>query len=344
MLPNGTLIDKYEILEGIYKGPFSQVYFAKDKILNTDRAIKILPNKKAAEIARSINEAQISHKCIHKHIVLVHEANAYEIEGSPALVISMEYLTHGSVHQRLKSNFISCHEAVSHIINILKGLSHAHSKGIVHGDIKPANVMLCEKVGSKLSDFGLAIDIAANMPEARADYAYMTHMAPELFQPDGSNTFLSDMFAVGSTLFRLINNIYGWNERIYEIKNYDKHLQAGTIIGKKIQYEPFIPTKLRRIVNKACASDANSRFRNAQEMKQQLERLSPNIDWIRENDTYWTGRKGKVISEIEITKKRNWKVDIKVDDRRKTDICRQFTSLEAAETYLNNYIANSIYE
>ena len=344
MLPNGTEINKHIIIEGIYTGPHSQVYLAKDTLLNVDRAIKVLPHNQAVEIARSIREAQISHKCNHKHIVDVIEANAYDIEGKTALVISMEYLPNGSTHQRLESNFISCHEAVSHIINILKGLSHAHSKGIVHGDIKPGNVMLCEKVGAKLSDFGLAIDIASTTSSTRADYAYMTHMAPELFQPNGSSTFLSDIFAAGSTLFRLVNNIYGWNNRIQEIRNSQKHLQAGTIIGEKIPYEPFIPRKLRLVINKACAADANNRFKSAQEMMQQLERLSPNIDWVRENDTYWSGKKGRTIHEIEIIKGRQWKVDIKIDSRRKSIDCKKFSSLKEAENYLNKYIADTIYK
>lgn len=335
-------LDKYQIISKVYQGPFSEVYHAYDTLVGAERAIKILYINKPEEVVRHINEAHISYKCTDPYIVNITDANVYGIDSRQAVVIAMEWLPEGSINSQLKDRFISSHEAVKYIEHALRGLRFAHSQEIIHGDIKPANIML-RAGAAKLSDFGLAVDGASDFGPEKAGYAYMTHMAPELFDEDSSGNVFTDIFAMGSTLFRICNNIFEWNELVEGIKNYERYLEQGKIIGKKIPYEPFVSKKLKVIINKACNPDSTKRYQSAAEMKQALDNLVPNIEWIRENDTSWDGKNGDNIYEIEIVKGRKWKVEVKCNGRRKKGDCKIFSTYQEADDYLNKYIAETTF-
>lgn len=101
---------------------------------------------------------------MHKNIVRVNEANVFQINSSPHVVIDMEYLSRGSFEDAIESNSVSIHSALRFIIDCLFALEHAHINGVLHRDVKPANIMLCD-FGAKLSTLAWLLYLAFNLPD-----------------------------------------------------------------------------------------------------------------------------------------------------------------------------------
>jgi serine/threonine protein kinase len=150
-----TVIDKYQILAPLGNGHFGQVYHAFDRALRAEKAIKVLNVTDPSQFLDSLKEAQILKRCNHKHIVSVNEANIFPVNGTPRVILDLEYVAQGSLEGALSSRWVSIKDAVTYLQGALLGLQHAHSQGFLHRDIKPGNILLAP-TAAKLSDFGLA--------------------------------------------------------------------------------------------------------------------------------------------------------------------------------------------
>lgn len=152
--PNGML-GKYRLVRLLGKGGMGEVYLAEDSALGRLVALKILPSE-LVHSSRShdqfFREAKSIAAIAHPNIVHI---NAFDvIEGMP--VLEMEYVSGGSLRDRLARAAITPHQAVRFAHGLASGLNYCHRQGIVHRDVKPANVLL-DKLGHvKLADFGVA--------------------------------------------------------------------------------------------------------------------------------------------------------------------------------------------
>ncbi len=329
-------IGKYVLQRYLGNGAFGDVHLANDIALNTTKAIKIIDVENPDEFMEKLEEAQILHKCKHKHIVTVNEAGIYEVEGKPKVIIDMEYLNKGSLEEAMKNYSISIQDSIAYTINCLLALEHAHNQGILHRDIKPANILLCN-YGAKLSDFGLATVLGER--EAGSPRGYNTHLAPEYFTTK-ETTVLTDIYAMGITLFRACNYINNWGEITQHTPNIN-----GKLLDD-IGYKTFIPSNLKRIIKKACSPNINTRYKSAFEMRQVLERLRPRINWYIVDQTNWEGtckQTGKNFTAMVINQRNSFQVKIKQNARRVSFDCKSFSSFPEAENYLNSYIANSMF-
>lgn len=334
-------IDKYELQHHLGSGAFGAVYLAHDRALNAIKAIKVLNAKNPHEVKKNLEEAQILHKCKHKNIVHVNEANIYEVGSAPHVVIDMEYLPLGSFENAIARSEVSIHGSISIIIDCLFALEHAHINGVLHRDIKPANIMLCE-YGAKLSDFGLATVLG--LSSAGSPQGYTTHLPPEYFITK-STTILTDIFAVGMTLFRACNYIRDWDRAVKSFPDPMSLIYSGSL-SSSMGYEDFVPLKLKKIINKACSPSPNTRYQSASEFRQALERLKPSIDWIPNNDGSFTGhcRYSSDRYLIELSKTRiSFNVDIKRNNRKQNAHCASFPDLSSARCHINCYIASTMF-
>lgn len=269
----------------------------------------------------------------------MNEANLYEIAGELKVVIDMEYIEGGSLENSMAKEFISSTEAAKHLIDILFALEYSHQQGILHRDIKPGNIMLTE-TSAKLSDFGLATSVGAKI--AGSPRGYTTHLAPEFFV-DNKTTELTDIFAAGVTLFRIVNNINDWRGQIKSIKDFNDKIEKGKLISS-IGYAPHVSSKIKRVVNKACHPDPTKRFQSAQEMRQSLEKLMPSICWKVHTSENWVGIccKTGVQHETCILKKRTGTdVDIIKNSRRNRSECKRFKDEDDAFQYMYSYISET---
>lgn len=339
----GTQIGKYSLQKYIGGGQFGNVYLAHDIALNAQKAIKIIQVPNPQETLQKLEEAQILHKCKHKHIVEVKEANIYQVNSINHIVIDMEYLTDGSFEDKIAKNHISIHESINIVIDSLFGLEHAHNQGVLHRDIKPANILLDNRTGAKLSDFGLATIL--NQSYFGSAKGYTTHIAPEVFITNQTN-ILSDIYAVGITLFRACNFIDDWQHKVNPIPDLRDCLISGNLVPT-VGYLPFIPLKLKRIINKACHPIPSKRYQSTIEFRQALEKLRPNINWIPSSPNSFQGRNDFANDSffIELVNSRGlWKVNFKKNNRRHTDSCKQFNDEHTAFNYFNEVISKTLFD
>lgn len=331
-----TVIGKYKIIKLLGSGAFGQVYHVLDRALNAEKAIKILNNSDTSNFLQNLEEAQILHKCQHKHIVSINEADIYIVNGSSRVVLDLEYIPEGSLEDALSKRWVSIRESIQYIRGALLGLEHAHAQGFLHRDVKPGNILLNPN-STKLSDFGLATFTGASL--AGSGKGYRTHLPPEYYE-SSSTTERTDVFAMGITLFRSISNVSDWSARILAVPKLLSHLSKGTLI-EQIGYAEFIPDRIRRIVRKACHPDPEKRYPTAKAFGQHLDKLRFNIDWIRIDEYTWEG------SCIEGKKHRchtdpsKYLVNVTVNGRRNRSKCSRHKSRETAIKQMNEYVAET---
>jgi serine/threonine protein kinase len=328
-------IDKYQIVSGLGSGTFGDVFRVVDRALQAEKAIKVLGISDPSNFIACLEEAQILNKCRHKHIVSINEANVFDVAGSNRVILDLEYIAEGSLEAAINSRWISIKDATSYLRGALLGLEHAHSQGFLHRDIKPGNILLAPS-GAKLSDFGLATNGNTNLIGSAKGYT--THLPPEYFST-GQTTSQSDIFAAGITLFRAVSNIADWRAVISAIPNARLKIEKGQIIDT-IGFEEFIPDPVKRIIKKACHFDPNKRFQTAQELRQQLDKLRFEIDWIALDDLTWEGRKDNDVFQINIDQNNNH-VKFRKNGRTKREQCGVFPSLSAAVSGMLKEIADS---
>ena len=334
-------IGKYELLKHLGNGAFGDVFLAHDHALNTQKAIKILNAPNPNEVMHKLEEAQILHKCMHKNIVRINEANVFQINSTSHVVIDMEYLPDGSLENSIQTSRISIHSVLRIIIDCLFALEHAHINGILHRDVKPANIMLCN-LGAKLSDFGLATVLGVQA--AGSPRGYTTHLPPEYFI-NRHTTVLTDIYAVGITLFRACNYISDWEGAIRRLHDPDGIIRNGQLINT-LGFSAFIPQKLKRIINKACAADPSQRYQSAAEFRQALERLSPQIDWRPAAQSEFDGvciQTGASFSIALVTTRAAFNVELRKNGRRQTADCHGFQDLNSAYKHLYGHVSSTLF-
>ncbi len=174
------------------------------------------------------------------------------------------------------------------MIDVLRGLEHAHSQGILHRDIKPANILIGPTLEGKLSDFGLAVPVGLNLKALGAkEYVYALHRAPEVHQGK-PHTKASDIYACGVTLYRLVNG-----DSFFSPPAPDE-LEELTVQGRfpdRSRYRDFVPLSFRRVINRALSIDPSDRFPSAAHMRRALEQVTIEKNWsekILANGLQWT--------------------------------------------------------
>lgn len=331
----GAQIGKYCITKQLGAGAFGTVCLAKDIHLNADKAVKILPVISPTDYLQKINEAQILDKCRHKNIISIKEANVIDFSGNPILIIDIEFADGGSIESLMQKEWFSLKKSVNVIIEALFGLDHAHTQGFLHRDIKPANILMA-KGCVKLSDFGLAQYAVSGYggPEG-----YCSHLPPECYK-SGKTSFLTDVYAMGVTLFRIVNNINDWRSRLASIPKCRDVIEKGTLL-KKIGFELFVPDQLRRIISKACNPDPTKRYQSAQEMQQALDKLKFKREWIFTGYHHWICNEEKNAYKMDlIHNKKGYNVLYLKNERQQRNLCKSFSSELEAINYMKKIVCD----
>jgi len=262
--------DKFRWVERIGSGKFGEVWRAIDRNLGAECAVKRIPRENVLNPANFFLEAQTLKLAEHPNIVEVKEADHL---SDDSIYVSMEYLRRGSVQSEDDVGYVRTRTAVRVISDVLRGLSHAHSKGITHRDIKPSNILLTDTLDGKLSDFGLAMPRLSEFDRRLVNHhIYPTHLAPEVRYPE-QYTPLADIFACGLTLYRLVNG-----DAYFEQGDYTRHRE-------------FVPVGLAKVIEKAISADPSQRYQSAKDMQYALDRVDVLVDWAEkeiEGGKQWT--------------------------------------------------------
>src|SRR6202011_917826 len=162
-LSAGTRLGLYEILSPLGAGGMGEVYRARDKKLDRDVAVKVLPESVAADpdaLARFEREAKAVAALSHQNILAIHD---FGNQKGVAYAV-MELLEGETLRGKLDAGPIPQKQAVDYALQVAKGLSAAHEKGIVHRDLKPENLFVTKDGHVKILDFGLAKRIESVAP------------------------------------------------------------------------------------------------------------------------------------------------------------------------------------
>lgn len=329
------LVGKYKIKKKIGQGGFGAVYLADEVVLKRETAIKSIGAADANDLKAKIDEAQIQHKCKHDCIVALNEVNVYGFSGNLWLILDVEYIAGGSLEGFMSKRFVSAVEARKAFSDVLYGLDWAHNQGVIHRDIKLGNILL-SSTNAKLSDFGLA-ELIKQKAAPYGGKVYTSHAAPEMY--GGSKTsVLTDIYAMGLTLFRAVNNYTDWHMRLGKLKNWQEVAAQGNLL-KKIGYQRFVSGKIRRVINKACNADPASRFQSASDMREAIDKLNPGVSWVRQDKMYWAGELGGKTYSLNIALGKRCKVEYRVNGRRQSNLCKTFDTQGDANRYLEDVIA-----
>ena len=275
----------FDYRERLGAGHFGEVWRVIDTGLDVERALKIIPPDKVPNPTNFFQESQVLQSVAHRNVVQVHEAGTL---SSGRIYVAMEYLSKGSLEDEAKGTYVPLTRAKRLMIDVLRGLEHAHSKGVIHRDIKPANILVGNNNEGKLSDFGLAIPPGVDLKSLGAkDYAYTLHLAPEVAGPDDYGV-ASDIYACGITLYRLING----DSVLPQISPQEARVLAsqGKFPDRSV-YRAFVPKPLKQVVNRSIHIDPAKRYSSAAEMRHAIEAVVIEKNWDErslQNGKEWT--------------------------------------------------------
>lgn len=271
----GKMLDnRYEVLERIGTGGMAVVYKARCHRLNRLVAIKILKPELANDedfLRRFQSESQAVAMLSHVNIVSI-----YDVCRSDGIdYIVMELIDGMTLKQYMQKRGtpLNWREALHFITQIVRALGHAHSRGIVHRDIKPHNIMVLRDGSVKVTDFGIARLTSAAQPtltqEALGSVHYISPEQAKGSQVDGR----SDLYSVGVMLYEMLTGRLPF-EGETPVFVAIQHINSIPIAPRELN--PDIPEALEAITMKAMAPNVEQRYASAEEMLEDLKEFRRN--------------------------------------------------------------------
>ena len=259
----GKLIGRFEVIKELGRGAQGVVYLARDPRLDRQVAIKTLRTSSVAQSDGLLHEAKTVSNLQHPNIIPLYDLGSDE--GAPYLVYA--FIDGETVAHVLKrSGPLSMAAAARILADVLDALASAHGQGIMHLDIKPANVMISSGGQHLVMDFGIARTIS-QLPDASGDITGTPqYMAPETISAKGAE-FRSDIFSAGVMLYEMVTGapvVEGGNA--FQILNRNAHEKADAPSSRNVK----VDEKLEWIILKAIAKKPEERFASASAMRDAL--------------------------------------------------------------------------
>lgn len=255
-------IGRYRIERVLGRGAMGVVYKAHDPEIDRPVAIKLVRSdlldgeEREGYLARFRREAQAAGRCIHPNIVAIYD---FAMHGDHPFLV-MEYVEGESLAQALRRGVHFGPEAACHIVlQLLEALACAHALGIVHRDVKPANLLLIDGGRVKVTDFGVARLGEAMLTQGGVVVGTPSYMAPEQCRGEEID-HRSDLFSAGIVLFELLTGEKPFPGRTF------------TVIVKQLLYDEApdlkgrVPDPLAAAVRRALAKEPQDRFPSAAAM------------------------------------------------------------------------------
>ncbi|KOC25956.1 hypothetical protein GL58_00720 [Comamonas testosteroni] len=278
--PYTTAQVSFEIKQEIgHEGKNSTAFVAHDKQLDAEVAIKKVA-KETLDVALYFQEAKTLYFSNHPNVVQVH----YACQDDEHIYLAMPFYSKGSLKNLMKTRFLTVREIVRFGCNIASGLHNIHSKGLVHFDVKPDNVLISDRGEGLLSDFGLARMMNAS-GMAGQDRLYSKMLPPEAFtQPEHGVLF--DIYQFGVTLYRMCNGdsaFYGQLERFGSGASLDRHAYRHALVNGQFPdrsaFLEHIPLRLRKVIKSCMDPEMANRPQSAIEVANELGLVDERLDW-----------------------------------------------------------------
>jgi serine/threonine-protein kinase len=281
----GEKINQYKILEKIGSGGQGTVYKALDTKLNRTVVIKVLPpelTQKTANFKRFEREAQLCSQLDHPNICTIYDFN----EAKGVYYIAMQWVDGKNVRQLVGGRPLEIKSAVSIAIQVCDALAYAHSKNIIHRDVKAGNVMVTESGQVKILDFGLAKLLEDDQQTSTAGqdkteitemgipYGTATYAAPEQARGERADA-RSDIFSTGVLVYEMIAGIWAFQGKtVIDVRH---QVLYGTPKPLAQMRKDPLPPRLQQIIDKALAKDPKQRYQKIAQMRDDLRGVMQQI-------------------------------------------------------------------
>ena len=285
----GSQINQYKILEKIGSGGQGTVYKALDTKLNRTAVIKVLPpelTQKTANFRRFEREAQLCSQLDHPNICTIYDFHS----ADGVFYIAMQYVEGKNVRQMVAGRSQELRSAVSITIQVADALAYAHSKNIIHRDIKAGNIMVGDTGQVKILDFGLAKlleDEQADLHEGQdrneitelgIPYGTATYAAPEQARGERADA-RSDIFSTGVLLYEMLTGIWAFQGKtVIDVRH---QVLYGTPKPLADMRKEPLPIQLQQIVDKALAKDPKDRYQKIAGMRDELRAVLQQIAGVQ---------------------------------------------------------------
>ena len=255
----GQAVGKYNIMSNLGSGGFGTVFLAKDSWIDKKVAIKV-PHRQSGDFDDLLQEPRLLAALDHQNIVGI--VTAERVDG--VFFIVMEYVKGESLEAVLdREKSLAVPRALNYIIQILKGVEHAHENQVLHRDLRPANVLVSESGLVKVADFGTSRFLEKT--HATTVIGSPPYMAPEQFQ--GRAVLASDIYSVGVILYQMLTGTLPYFSP--NPAQIERMVAQGRCTPPKIRNNQ-IPRELSDIVMKAIAAQVSERYQRASELLDDL--------------------------------------------------------------------------
>ncbi|HQP87907.1 MAG TPA: serine/threonine-protein kinase [Thermoanaerobaculia bacterium] len=270
-----TRIGRYEILRPLGKGAMGVVYLAQDPQIERTLALKTVrfdgPSQSfsmSEAKARFLKEAKISGRLQHPNIVTVYDVG----EDDGVLYLAMEYISGGSLSQRLaEPGSFPLIERIRVLSEVADALSHAHQRGVLHRDVKPANILLTDSSAAKVTDFGIGKLLTGDtdLTTTGQMVGSPAYMSPEQVRGDKLDV-RSDIFSLGVVLYQTLTLRKPFpadtlTTLVYQILH-DEPLDP-------LRHNEELPPEITEIARRCLAKNREERYGDAAELADDLRAL-----------------------------------------------------------------------
>ncbi|PAP77231.1 serine/threonine-protein kinase [Rubrivirga marina] len=291
----GAAIGPYRIVRPLGRGGMGVVYLAHDPRLDRRVALKLLPPHARAEAAarrRLVDEARAASALDHPHIATIFEIGEAAEPGAPPgeagrLFIAMAFYDGETLQRRIARGPLPLAEAVALAGQIADGLGAAHRRGIVHRDVKPANVIVTAEGMAKILDFGVALGRSADPERPGLRVGTVAYMSPEQARGEPVDA-RSDLWSLGVVLFEMLTGTRPFGGE-------DEAAVLGVLHDAAppdvVSLRPEVPPALAGVVARCLARDPRDRYPRAEDLLADLRAVARALEAAARDE----GREGLLV-------------------------------------------------